>query len=79
MYFLRAVNEESVSQRLLSTLQRCFKAVDRDECGFIPAQRLQEVFFGLSFVALFVFAGSQVMTTILPFFNIQEWLCKYNI
>jgi len=39
----RKVNEESRSERLLSTLQRCFKAVDRDECGFIPADRLRDV------------------------------------
>ena len=37
------VNEESSSQKLLSTLQRCFKAVDSAECGFIPASCLTQV------------------------------------
>jgi hypothetical protein len=37
------VNHESNSERLVSILQRCFKAVDTEECGFIPSSRLLEV------------------------------------
>lgn len=37
------VNQESNSERLVSILQRCFKAVDTEECGFIPSSRLLEV------------------------------------
>jgi hypothetical protein len=37
------VNQESSSERLVSILQRCFKAVDTEECGFIPSSRLLEV------------------------------------
>jgi hypothetical protein len=39
----RAVNEESASERLLSALQRCFKALDRVECGFVPSARLEDL------------------------------------
>jgi len=37
------VNKESTSERLVSILQRCFKAVDTEECGFIQSSRLLEV------------------------------------
>lgn len=33
-------NEEALSQQLLSALQRAFKAVDAQECGFVPADQL---------------------------------------
>jgi hypothetical protein len=39
----RDVNEESKEEKLLSTLQRCFKSIDKDECGFIGSGQLVEV------------------------------------
>jgi hypothetical protein len=42
-FAFRQVNEQSQAQKLRSTLQRCFKAVDNAECGFIPAMALKEV------------------------------------
>ena len=39
----RSINEESASEHLQSTLERCFKTVDVDECGFISSQKLKQV------------------------------------
>lgn len=38
----REINEETRSERLLSELQRCFKSIDREECGYIPSDKLAE-------------------------------------
>ena len=39
----RRINEESAEEALLTTVQRVFKSVDTDECGFIMEERLPEV------------------------------------
>ena len=39
----RCINEESEQEKLLSRVQRAFKAVDVDECGFIAVDKLQGV------------------------------------
>jgi len=39
----KKVNDESRSERFISLLQRCFKAAESDECGYIPADKLQQV------------------------------------
>jgi hypothetical protein len=39
----KAVNEQTTSEKLFSMLQRCFKSVDKEECGYIPSDKLQEV------------------------------------
>ena len=41
-FCLREVNQESEGEKMLSTLRRCFKAIDKEECGFIPSDRLLE-------------------------------------
>lgn len=38
------VNHESIAEKMLTTLQRSFKAIDIDECGFIPSSKLIEVY-----------------------------------
>ncbi len=43
MCSFRSVNDESISEKLLSTLRRSFKAVDKDECGFVASSSLQEI------------------------------------
>eukprot|EP01038_Epipyxis_sp_PR26KG_P006233 gene6233-8588_t len=37
-----SINEISSSEKMFNTLRRCFKAVDKNECGFIPASSLKE-------------------------------------
>ena len=39
----KEVNEQTTSEKLFSMLQRCFKSVDKEECGYIPSDKLQEV------------------------------------
>lgn len=39
----RRVNEESEEEALLTRVQRAFKCIDTDECGFIMEDRLAEV------------------------------------
>ena len=39
----RRVNEESDDEALLTRVQRAFKSIDTDECGFIMEDRLPEV------------------------------------
>lgn len=43
VFTIRSVNDESETEKLLSTLRRSFKAIDRDECGFIPSLSLVDV------------------------------------
>jgi hypothetical protein len=38
----KEVNEESVSEKLFTMLQRCFKSIDTDECGYIPSSKLYD-------------------------------------
>jgi hypothetical protein len=39
----KEVNEETNSEKLFAMLQRCFKSVDQDECGYIPSSKLYDV------------------------------------
>lgn len=43
LVWCRHVNEESDDEALLTTVQRAFKSIDTDECGFIMEDRLPEV------------------------------------
>ena len=35
------INEESKSEKLLSSLQRCFRSIDSQECGYISSDKLR--------------------------------------
>lgn len=41
------VNQESAADELLSCVQRAFKNVDREQCGFIAAEALEAVLLEL--------------------------------
>ena len=44
----KAVNEESREEKMLTEAQRAFKAVDIDDCGYIPVDKLKNVLVELN-------------------------------